>query len=84
MNNEVDRVWTCQPDGSEFTEHFLDPRKVVEDTTLCGVTRSSLPAIEMPRMAGLPEEKNWFSDHDRSDVIKCLFCFSVTIGAVYA
>lgn len=71
----MEKIWVCELDGSEFTEHFLSPTSI-DERTICGITYDSLPVS--PQSLFEPE-KNWFSDHDRNDVIKCAICFSTAI-----
>lgn len=72
---KMEKIWVCELDGSEFTEHLLSPTSI-DERTICGITYDSLPVS--PESLFEPE-KNWFSDHDRNDVVKCVYCFSTTM-----
>lgn len=70
-------IWT-EPDT--LTEHVLDidARTEDDDITKCGIRWSSLPDNIFTRLDGStyvePDDKPWYYDHDRDDVVPCNAC----------
>lgn len=81
------RVYTCEADGSNFTEHLLNHYRDNE-ITLCHKTyETAAPAFSKKQLERfkslsaisieeLKKEKNWFYEHDRDDVEMCISCYT--------
>lgn len=71
-------IWT-EPDT--LTEHVVadGTYEAGQDATVCGITYESLPVTNQAEMdAGYDTpDKDWYYDHDRDDVVRCLDgCFA--------